>query len=361
MSEINTTTEYLKNVTDSIRNIIDEAKQGKYIYRGVNKRHTCTRTSNFNGDNGEKRINSSLYRQCFSSTELLLPLNDIQQKNIKRARKRLSLSSQSDDEILTDFRHFGSKTNLIDFSWNLYVALFFACNDNYKEKGELILYCLSSLEDNNPSNSAKIKTIVPSLTKHSEKRILSQSSIFLESSEGFIPIDEEKCKVMDIESELKRPFLEYLQKYHDISHYTIYNDIFGFIEGERNQHLYIKESIRGTNLFNVGKFNEAIIYYNKAIELNPQEAETYYDRGNAKAELKDYTGALQDYSKAIELDPQDAGAYCNRGIVKAELKDYSKAIELDPLELIAKEPYKTTAKPLNSTLKMLELISTEEL
>ena len=68
-----------------------------------------------------------------------------------------------------------------------------------------------------------------------------------------------------------------------------------------------------------------------------QTAEEYFDRGNAKYDLKDYYGAISDYSKAIELNPEDAYAYYNRGLAKENIgdlsgaiSDYSKAIELNP-------------------------------
>ena len=35
----------------------------------------------------------------------------------------------------------------------------------------------------------------------------------------------------------------------------------------------------------------AIADYNKAIELNPNYAEAYYNRGSEKSDLKDYDGA----------------------------------------------------------------------
>ena len=61
----------------------------------------------------------------------------------------------------------------------------------------------------------------------------------------------------------------------------------------------------------------------------------YYNRGIAKYNLQDDTGAIQDYSKAIELVPKYEVAYYNRGIAKEGLKDkfgaladYSKAGEL---------------------------------
>jgi tetratricopeptide (TPR) repeat protein len=67
-------------------------------------------------------------------------------------------------------------------------------------------------------------------------------------------------------------------------------------------------------------------------------AQDYNNHGNALIKgKKDYDGAIQDYSKAIELVPQDAVAYKNRGnAYKAKgdyeyaFQDYSKAIELNP-------------------------------
>ncbi|ABM79600.1 tetratricopeptide repeat-containing S1 family peptidase [Prochlorococcus marinus] len=89
-------------------------------------------------------------------------------------------------------------------------------------------------------------------------------------------------------------------------------------------------------------YQGAIADYSKALEINPEDANTFNNRGNAKHGLGDYQGAISDYTKAIELDPQHALAYDNRGYSKHDLKDYqaaiadyNKAIEIDPQYAIA--------------------------
>ncbi len=83
--------------------------------------------------------------------------------------------------------------------------------------------------------------------------------------------------------------------------------------------------------------NQAIADYSKAIELDPNAANVYNNRGVAYYALDEYDLAVADYSKAIELDPNAANVYNNRGVAYYALDeydlavaDYSKAIELDP-------------------------------
>ncbi len=89
--------------------------------------------------------------------------------------------------------------------------------------------------------------------------------------------------------------------------------------------------------YKLGDFSGAIQDCNKAIELNPNHADAYNNRGASKLNLGDYMGAIQDCNKAIELNPNFAEAYYNRGYSKYNLGDYmgaiqdcNKAIELNP-------------------------------
>ncbi len=72
----------------------------------------------------------------------------------------------------------------------------------------------------------------------------------------------------------------------------------------------------------------AIDDYNKAIELYPNYAIAYYNRGGAKYDLQDYAGAIEDYNKAIELDPKCKHFYYFRGLAKKHL-GYIKGHDID--------------------------------
>jgi lipoprotein NlpI len=81
----------------------------------------------------------------------------------------------------------------------------------------------------------------------------------------------------------------------------------------------------------------AIEDYSKLIELKPDNATVYVDRGIARRAEGDCDGAIADYSKAAELKPDYARAYQARGLAKKSngdlegaLADYAKAIEINP-------------------------------
>ena len=61
-----------------------------------------------------------------------------------------------------------------------------------------------------------------------------------------------------------------------------------------------------------GDFKGAIADYNKAIEINPQFAIAYYNRGLAKGiGLGDDQGACADFKKAASLGHQSAAQWLN--------------------------------------------------
>jgi tetratricopeptide (TPR) repeat protein len=94
---------------------------------------------------------------------------------------------------------------------------------------------------------------------------------------------------------------------------------------------------RGNGYYAEGRYEEAIMAYNKAIELNP-DTHIWYNIGNAALFLGKYDTAIEAYNNAIEIDPSFSDALNNKGealrlqgnYIEA-INAYDRAIELDPL------------------------------
>ena len=71
---------------------------------------------------------------------------------------------------------------------------------------------------------------------------------------------------------------------------------------------------RGNAYYGLQEYYKAIQDYTKAININPNYASAYYNRGTTYDELQEYYKAIQDYTKAININPNYADAYYNRSI-----------------------------------------------
>ena len=70
----------------------------------------------------------------------------------------------------------------------------------------------------------------------------------------------------------------------------------------------------------------AIADYTSAIELDPDYAKAYNNRGNARATLGDLEKALEDYDRALELESSLTLTYFNRGALFYALRNFEAAI-----------------------------------
>jgi cytochrome c-type biogenesis protein CcmH/NrfG len=71
--------------------------------------------------------------------------------------------------------------------------------------------------------------------------------------------------------------------------------------------------------------NQAESLLEKAIELDPANAEAFYYLGKLYASKKEYAKAIQSYNKAIDLAPSSPDAFFNLGFIYYARKDYPKA------------------------------------
>ena len=70
----------------------------------------------------------------------------------------------------------------------------------------------------------------------------------------------------------------------------------------------------------------AVENFDKAIELDANNAESYFLRGDAQSRLKNFSAAVEDFTKALEMKPAEK-IYKKRGEVYLEIFENEKAIE----------------------------------
>jgi len=67
--------------------------------------------------------------------------------------------------------------------------------------------------------------------------------------------------------------------------------------------------------------------YDKVLELSPDFAYAYYNRGQVKEKYNDFRAAILDYNEAIKRYPEFAEAYYNRGLSRLRAKDVERGLD----------------------------------
>ncbi len=98
----------------------------------------------------------------------------------------------------------------------------------------------------------------------------------------------------------------------------------------------IEQIESGYRNYQKGDFEAAVHDFDKAFKIDPMY-QTYTTKGLLHASNDEYNEAIVDFNKAIELNPKDVLAYCNRGKTYSligdrtrAVQDLSKAIKLHP-------------------------------
>ena len=212
---MNTQETELNKILEIIRRIAETTTHGDFIYRGEPQHY--------------EHVSSSLWRECRKEIGTgEFDIEAIQERMLEAAK---DYTHETDPfEILTELQHYGGHTNLIDFTTDNHIALFFACDGSPDKDGRIIL--LERTEEKNRNYQIE-------KPRNPQNRIIAQKSIFVQPSKGFI--EPEHFVVIDIPELLKEPMLNHLQKQHDISAKTVYNDLHGFIKNQSiHQRAYIE-------------------------------------------------------------------------------------------------------------------------
>ena len=336
-NQSNTSNDKPRSVQDIIRAIEANSQGGGYIYRGERKQHT--------------KVSSNLYRE-YDIDEEHFDIEVVQTEMLNDAKKHigdlphdfhadlaasLNATQEGTDgtinfEILTEIQHYGGKTNLIDFTTDYFIALFFACDGLHHKDGRVILQKTEEIKNmiNHPRNP-----------RH---RVIAQKSVFVRPPNGYIEPHENN--IVTIPANLKQLILQHLRTYHGISTETIYNDLYGFI---RNQDIHggaytrfykgfacQKRADEGTtSVAKQKEYEKSIEHYTEALKLNPQLTAIYINRGSVYDNKGDPDNAIKDFTKAIKFKSNDANVYHGRGLaygkkgdLKLAIEDFTKAIQL---------------------------------
>ena len=309
--------------------VVKEVGDKKYIYRGESR---CF-----------PKVCSGIYRihvpqEIKEPENIKAIIQSSQEAIVKGAKNYLPEIDGEPNHILAELQHHGAKTNLIDFTTDYLIALFFASDDHNSEDGRIIFL----LED--PPERGKYEVIEVSKTI---QRANDQKSRLVKSDTGVVEPDH----IVYIPADIKKDILNFLRLHHDISTARIYKDIHGFIRSQDPVLPHNQKLIDGRTCEEKGNcvpssedsieekkwYKKAIAHYTEALQLKPDFLEAYRNRGRTYATLNKYTQAIQDYSKAIELAPKYADLYRDRGLtyfLKGDMdfafEDYNKAIDLDP-------------------------------
>ena len=274
-----------KQVRDLISNLALVAEQdleSTFIYRGESECHN--------------RVSSGLYRQFYELDEDIFDITEAQKRQLTKARE-YAKDEDDPDKILAQIQHRGGKTNLIDFTSDLNVALFFACNYSPDKDGRVIFLKREHWVDysirpaTQPSNMAD-----------------AQKSLFVISNKGYIR--DEDITVYEIPSELKEGILRHLFTVYGILPSTIYNDISGYIRDQDRFPDLEADFHAGQESLASGDWDKAIDFYTKCLDnsdieigdgiiyyLFHQRGIAHFNAGNLSDSLDDLEISDQGYWK----------------------------------------------------------------
>ncbi len=117
---------------------------------------------------------------------------------------------------------------------------------------------------------------------------------------------------------------------------------------------------KGLVLGNLGRYEGALEAFSKSIELNPEHALTWLCKGATLVDIERYEDALEALSKAVELNPKDARTWLLKGVMHLNLSlrefnrnNYGIAIENQNAALDAFDTYSALFKDKEKTKKII--------
>ena len=254
------------------------------------------------------RISSGLYRQLYEIDDLKFDIGLAQQRRIELARQYAP--DLSDDDILTRLQHLGGKTNLIDFTRDLNIALFFGSYHSPERSGRVILMDEAHvLRDNRPVVSRERlwrDRLVPRGNPASMTDV--QKSVWVEPWRGYIT--DESVTIVEIPSALKSEILWHLRVVYGIEASSVYNDLSGFIRDQDRFRDHEAEYFAGLRAYQAGHYEHALGFFAQYEQLVEEpESSLEYFRGILYWNIDRKEEALAAVARFRSRSPRDARAF----------------------------------------------------
>ena len=83
----------------------------------------------------------------------------------------------------------------------------------------------------------------------------------------------------------------------------------------------------GLKQASAGNLDEAVISWDKALEIDPNLGEAWHNRGSALGRLGNYKEALESFEHTLKIDPHNAQAWNERGHALYQLEQWQKAVD----------------------------------
>ncbi|MGQ9722748.1 MAG: tetratricopeptide repeat protein [Candidatus Jordarchaeum sp.] len=84
---------------------------------------------------------------------------------------------------------------------------------------------------------------------------------------------------------------------------------------------------KGNSMVDRGEFEEAIKFYDQALEIDPKDVVALANKGTALDQLGKYREAVECFDKVLEINKKDVEALNNKGSSLIRLGKYSEAIK----------------------------------
>ena len=82
----------------------------------------------------------------------------------------------------------------------------------------------------------------------------------------------------------------------------------------------------GAALITEGRFEESIKYYDRILEINPEDQRAMLNKGSVLLELDRYEDAIKEYDRILEINPDNVKALVSKGMALSFLQQYDEAL-----------------------------------